>query len=118
MENEHYAGKRREGTNTEEHADTSTWKAAAALAKYEKTVDTLPQVRWRRELVFAEVVRLEYAVPHWPVGYEVPKVPGAGLRKQLARHGAAITVSSRNFYRNGNECICAIPLILARVRPL
>ena len=32
--------------------------------------------------------------------------------------GAAITVSSRNFYRNGNECICAIPLILAWVRPL
>ena len=66
--------------NTEEHADTSTWKAAAALAKYIKTVDTLPQARWRRELVFAEVVRLECVGPHWPVGYEVPEVPGAGLR--------------------------------------
>ena len=50
------------------------------LAKYEKTEDTLPQARWRRELVVPEVVRLQCPGPHWPVEHEEPEVLGAGLR--------------------------------------
>ena len=86
MENEHYAGKRREGKNENMPNMTCTRRAGAALAKYEKTADTLPQARWFRELVFAEVVRLECAGQHWPVGHEVLESLGLGFVSSWSSH--------------------------------
>ena len=56
------------------------------LAKYEKTVDTLPQARWSRELVFSEVVRLEFAGPHWPVGTRYLRSLGLGFVSSWSSH--------------------------------